>query len=152
MSSFQVWVLHHQKSFLWKTNKKPVCIELSSNVHRYYAFDNHIYYFSCMTSYVLLVWQAYFCFLMYANNFWNCWHMYLYKILMPICVKWQPEIFYIYKPYLFLHIYNPLTIPCLAIIFVLCKCLSSFYCNSYFIVAGYIFSFISMTTYVFLVW
>ena len=42
----------------------------------------------------------------------------------------QCEIFYICKPYLFFHIYDPLSIPCLAVTFEFCKCLLIFYCNS----------------------
>ena len=34
-------------------------------------------------------------------------------------VKWQSQIFYICKPYFFLHIYDPFSIPCWPVIFVL---------------------------------
>ena len=45
-------------------NKQEVSIgfELSNNMHMYYAFDNLICMFSCMTSYIPLVWQTYFLF------------------------------------------------------------------------------------------
>ena len=33
--------------------------------------------------------------------------------------SWQPQILYIFKPYLFLHIYDLFSIPCLAVMFVL---------------------------------
>ena len=36
-------------------NKKPVGFELSSNMHVYYVLSNHIYFFSSMTTYVLLI-------------------------------------------------------------------------------------------------
>ena len=41
----QVEVLH-------KKDMKPVGFEFSSNMHMYYAFDNNIYSFSFMTTYV----------------------------------------------------------------------------------------------------
>ena len=36
-------------------NKKPVGFELSSNIHMYYTFDNHVYSFLSMTTCVSLV-------------------------------------------------------------------------------------------------
>ena len=36
-------------------------------------------------------------------------------------LSWQPHIFYIWKPYFFFHIYAPLSIPCLAVIFPFCE-------------------------------
>ena len=45
-------------------------------------------------------------------------------------LHWQFQIFYICKPYLFFHDYNPFSIPYLAVIFVLCKCLWRFSCHS----------------------
>ena len=68
-----------------------------------------------MTTYVFHLWQTYFVFCIYANNFGNCTHMYI----MPMkCLISQSQIFYIYKPYVLFHIYDPLSIPCLAVIFV----------------------------------
>ena len=58
-------------SFLWQqkiTKKKPADFELSSNMHMYYAFDNHIYSFSFRT-YAFLVWQTSHFYLIYANTF-----------------------------------------------------------------------------------
>ena len=60
-----------------------VVFSVSSNMHMYYAFDNLIYSFSSITTYVFPVWQTYFFFLIYPNNVSNGIHMYLYKILMP---------------------------------------------------------------------
>ena len=37
-------------------------------MHMYYAFDNHIYSFSSMTTYVFAVWQTSFFSLNYVNN------------------------------------------------------------------------------------
>ena len=51
---------------------------------------------------------------------------------------WQPQIFYICKLYLFFHMYDPFSIPCLAATVVFCKCP--------------ICSLTSMTTYWFLNW
>ena len=59
-----------------KTNKQ-VCHELCSNMHMYYEFCNDIYSSSAITTYALLVWQTYFVFCIYANNFGNCTHMHM---------------------------------------------------------------------------
>ena len=49
--------------------------------------------------------------------------------------RWQCQIFYISKPYLFFHIYDPLNIPCLAVISTFfqmpMKCLPQFITISY---------------------
>ena len=58
---------------------KPLGIELSS-MYIYYAFDNHIYFLSRMNTYVYLVWQIYFVFYIYANNFGHYTHI----CIMPI--------------------------------------------------------------------
>ena len=69
--------------------------------------------------------------------------------------KWQPIIFYICKPYFFLHIYDHLCLLCLAVIYVF------FFANmwenftatdQYFTFAAILFYFTPITTYVFLVW
>ena len=39
-------------------NQKPVGFELSSNMHMYYAFDNHIHSFTSMTTHLYLGWQT----------------------------------------------------------------------------------------------
>ena len=41
--------------YLKKVKTKPIGFELSSNMHMYYAFDNHTYPFSSMSTYVFLV-------------------------------------------------------------------------------------------------
>ena len=89
----------------------------------YYAFGNHIYSFSPMFTYIFLVWQTYFFFLIYTNDCWNCSLMCIStKCHCPWRINWQPKIFYIGKPYLFLQIYKPLSIPCLVVMFGFCKC------------------------------
>ena len=66
-------------------------------------------------------------------------------------LSWQPQTFYICKPCLFFHIYDPLSIPCLEVIFI---------ANSYdlfttihkdFTFCSHACSITSMTTYRFLV-
>ena len=59
-------------------------------------------------------------------------NVYLYKILMPMKYQVPATNIYICKPYLFLHIYDPLIISCFVVMFVFvffCKCLGSFYFN-----------------------
>ena len=77
-----------------------------------------IFVFTVMKVSLILVWQTYLLFFINTSNFWNCTHNCLYKILMLWSVRWQPQIFYICQPYFLLHIYDPLSIPCLAVIFV----------------------------------
>ena len=38
-------------------------------MYMYYVFDSHIYSFSSVTTYIFPIWQAYFFFFIYANNF-----------------------------------------------------------------------------------
>ena len=64
--------------------KMPLGSEFSSNMNMYYAFDNHIYSFLPIITYVFLVWQTWFPLLIYANKLSNVTHMYLYKILMAM--------------------------------------------------------------------
>ena len=71
-----------------------------------------------MTIYVFPVLQTYFIFLIYANKFWNYTHVYLNKILMPMKCSVKTMNIYPGKPYLFLHIYDLLNIPHLAVIIV----------------------------------
>ena len=54
--------LTYKKDNIKQTNK-PVGFELSSYMHMYHAFANHIYSFSSKTTYVFLAWQTYFHFL-----------------------------------------------------------------------------------------
>ena len=105
---------------------KPVGFELTSNMHIFYAFGNHIYSLSLMTCipyfadififctcvYVFLVWQTYFIFCIHANNHETCAHMYNTHEV----VNWQAQIFYICNLYLFFHIYYPFGTPCLVVI------------------------------------
>ena len=101
-------------------NKKPVGFEFSSNMHMYYAFDNYIYSFSSVTTYVFLVWQTYF-FHYLCQKFLKLYtHVHVYKILMPM--KCQ-----ICKPYFFTDIFDLLTIPHLAVIFLFTATIH--YCN-----------------------
>ena len=114
----------HITVYTSKTNKS-VCCELSCNMQMYYAFGNHIYSLSSMTTYIFLAWQTYFIFCINTNNIENCSHM----CIMPRKF-WQPQPFYICMPYLFFHIYDPFCIRCLEVILVSCKYLQSFYKNS----------------------
>ena len=93
--------------------------ELSRNMHLHYAFGSHIYSFSSMNTYV-----TYFTFCIDTNNFGNCTNM---CILPWSVLSWQSQIFYICRPYLSFHIYYPLSIPCLAVIFAFYKCLWCFF-------------------------
>ena len=43
--------------------------QLSSNIHIYYAFGNHITSLLSVTTYVFFIWQTYFVSCIYANNF-----------------------------------------------------------------------------------
>ena len=54
----------------------PLAIELSSNMHLYYAFGHHIYSLSSQNTYALLVRQTYFDFSIYCNNWTLYKHMY----------------------------------------------------------------------------
>ena len=45
-------------------------------------------------------------------------HMHIYA-KYSMAITWQPQIFYICKPYFFLHIFVPSCISCLVVIFVL---------------------------------
>ena len=51
------------------TTSKTGDYEVSSNMHMYYAFGKHIYSLSSMNTQVFFVWQTYFVFCTYANNF-----------------------------------------------------------------------------------
>ena len=55
---------------------------------------------------------------------WSYTHMYLFKLLMPMtCSVDSLKYFYICKPYLLFHIYDPLSTTFLAVLFGICKCL-----------------------------
>ena len=54
MSLYKIWDFYFQLFSKMDINKskKPVDLECNSNMHMYYAFANHIYSFSPMTTYV----------------------------------------------------------------------------------------------------
>ena len=125
------WQCHHSISHYWNVPSrkydchldstllhmskisKPVCFELSSNMHSSHAFGNHIYSLLPMTMYALLIWQTSFVFCIHDNNFGYCTHVYnAHEVL-----SWQPQMSSICKPYLIFHIYDSLRIPCLEVIF-----------------------------------
>ena len=100
---------------------QALCCDLSSNMHMCYAFGNHICPLPSMNTYVFLVWQIYFVFYIYANNFGN----YTYRCVMPM-KYWKPQFLNICKPYLF---YDTFRNPCLAVHICFCKYLWSVYYN-----------------------
>ena len=59
-----------------------------------------------------------------------CTHAYIQMTNAHEVLSWMCQIFYICKPYLFLHIHDPFSILSFAVIFVFCKCLLSFSHNS----------------------
>ena len=63
----------HITAYLSKTNN-PLSSGLSSNM--YYAFGNHIYSLSPMTTYTFLILQTYFVFCIYGRNFGKCRNVY----------------------------------------------------------------------------
>ena len=74
------------------------------NVHMYYAFGNHIY--SLFGRHILST-------VFISIILGHISHMYnVHEVL-----SWQPQILHISRPYLFPHIYDPFSIPCLAVIF-----------------------------------
>ena len=88
-------------------------------MHMYYAYDNHIYSFSSITTYVFLDWQTFFFFLIYADTF-EIVHTSLciqntnaYKVLT------DSHKYFTFVSHIFIHIYDPLSIPCLAVILFL---------------------------------
>ena len=72
-----------------------------------------------LTTYVFLVWQTYFLLHIYGNifEFVHTW-VYIQKPNIHEVLCWQPQIYYICKPIFFLHIYDPISIPSLAVISV----------------------------------
>ena len=104
----------HITAYISKISKQ-IGFELSSHMHMYYAFGNYIYCFSSVTMYVFLVWQTYFVSITYVNYLGNCTHVYNAQHVL----SWEPQLFYICRPHLFFHIYDPWSIPCLALKFVL---------------------------------
>ena len=89
-----------------------VSFELSSNMHMYYAFGNHIWSLSQMSTCVFFVWQTCFVFCIYANNFENCTHLYNGHGVLTVTNT------YICTPYAYFDIYDALSIPCLTVIAV----------------------------------
>ena len=128
----------------------PVGFELSSSMYIVYAFGNNIYSLSSITIYIFLVWQTYFVFCI-TNNLGNWTHM----CIMPTkCQVYTIKYSTFCKPYLFFHVYNPLSIQCLADISgFFWKCMWRFtVIHKEFTFGSHICSFIPMTTYGFLVW
>ena len=82
-------------------------------------------------------------FLIYANNFWNCTHVCVYKILMAMdCEATATNISYLQAIFV-LHIYDSFCIPCLADLFAAI--------HKYFTFGSLICFLTSATTSVFLV-
>ena len=88
----------------------------------YHDFCVQPYFFFIITDHLCITCFAELtCFCIYANVFNNNAHEVL---------SWQPQIFYIYKPYLFFHFYDPYSVPSLTVIFafpaIACKFLPQF--------------------------
>ena len=114
-------------AYMVRKTSMPTGFQLSSNMHVNYAFGSiFILYHQWTLLYSLF-----------------CRHI-LFSVFMPITLdtvynmynahellSWKPQIFYIYKPYLFFDIYNPSSVPCLAVLFLFFSQMSmKFYCNS----------------------
>ena len=102
------------------------------NMHMCYAFGNHIYSFSFMTTYVFLVWQTYIFFLISTKIFW--WpHVYIYTNTNTHEVLKDSLKYFIFVrhicsftsiiPYVFL-------VWVIFLFFFFCKSLWYFYCTS----------------------
>ena len=137
----------HITAYVSKTSSQ-VGYELSSNMYMYYAFGNHIYSLSLMTIYVFLACQT-FSFLYLCQTLWK---LYSNVYNAHEMLSWKTQIFYICKPYLFFHIYDPLHIPCMAVIFVLANAYAVFTAiHKHFTLGSHGCSFTSMTPYEFLI-
>ena len=128
----------HITEYIGKTSK-PVGFQLSSNIictmHMTTIFiiiNNHLY-IPCLTDI--------FGFLNSCQKFGNCTHI---NNALEV-LSGQSQIFYICKQYLFLHNYYSFSIPCLAVIFVFCKCLGNFTpIHIYFTIGSHRCSFTSL--------
>ena len=110
----------HITAYVSRTSK-PVYWELSSNMHLATTF--FLYH---LWPLMYSLFGRHFVFSIYTNNLGNC----TYMCTMPMKCR-QPQTFYFCKPYLFFHIHDSFSTPCLSHICCLfCKCLWSFYCNS----------------------
>ena len=56
----------------------PNTHEVLSESQKYFTFRSYICCFRPMISQILLVWNTYFFFITFVNNFWNCTHMCIY--------------------------------------------------------------------------
>ena len=72
----------HITAYANKTSN-PIGFKLSSYVHIYNAFGNHIYSLSSMATYVFIIWLTYFVLCITAKNFGNFTHM----CIVPIKCK-----------------------------------------------------------------
>ena len=117
-------------------------------MHMYYIFGIHICSLLSMTT-MYSFFGRHFVFCIYVNNFGNYTHVYnAHEVL-----HWQCKIFYTCRPYLFFHIYDALSILCLALFFFFCKCLWSFTAiHKHFTFGSHSSSSTSMATYQVLFW
>ena len=132
---------------MWTLNKKPVCFS-SEVIWTFTISLATIFFFVICDHLCFPIWQTYFSFHIYVNNFWNCRHMCIYtKYLSPGHVQWQIQMFYICKPYLFHYIYGPFNIPHLSVkhVFTAMTFLLHFI-NNFYIWQTYLF-FTSITTF-----
>ena len=132
--SLKWWALYIFPSYLWALKYSLfgglICFffgnayEFFTAIHKYFTFGNHTLSFTFMTTYVIFVWQTYSIFIFMPVTF----------EFVHTCVSIQNTNAHEVlsdRPHVFiLHIYEPSSIPCLAIIFVYWKCLWIFYCNS----------------------
>ena len=119
-------------------------------MHMYYSVGNYIYSLYSMTTNKILIWQTYFGFYIYANNFRHCTH----KGIMPIeysldSLKYFTIISHIYS-------FTP-RIPLLSHVWQSCLFFTKAYedftaSNKHFTFGSHICSFTSMIINGFLLW
>ena len=119
------------------------CVSIQKLIHmnyyadslNYFTFVSHICSFTSMICLVLYIWQS--CFFLQVFMTFLLKFIKIYIKIVHTCAyiqnttahdvfSWEPKIFDIYKPYLFLHIYDPFSNPYLAVI------LFFFYAYEYF--------------------
>ena len=91
------------------------CLWTFSAIHKNFTFGNHIGSFTSMTTYVFLVWPTHLLSLFMPINFEIVCTYVSKNTTVHEVLSWQPQIFYICKQYLYLHIYDPPCMPCLAV-------------------------------------
>ena len=97
---------------------------------------------SAVNASILWIWQPYLLFIINDHLCITCladifclplyqwlWTLYTHVYNSHKVLSLQPTISYICKWHFFFHIYDPLSMPCLAVTFVFCKYLRSHYCN-----------------------